>query len=562
MQKLKQKGAALILIAFIIGLAASAYLLYALNPERLRAEQDKKTMQSLNEAKQALIAWSVSHPNTPGLMPYPDRNNDGNYDDTSDCYASNKSFAYNFVLGRLPLFKNDPNCVNLKQTVSSGVSGDFRDGTGERLWYEVSSNLLHDYEKNGGDINGTSPVINPSIINIPDTWLVVLDRNGNLISDRVAAVIIAPGLPSGDQDRSSGIANANQYLDKIVMADGTPYKNYGYSLPGLPQKFIIGDDFRIVAKNDPAYKNQSIEPYYYNDKLVYITIDELMYALEKRVGAEVKVAIKNYQSSTGYNPYAAIMGGNKNYSCITGKLVGALPIAAPHASSCTYIGDSAIASSTDCSFAEVESVIFTKTGSNFDHENGECQFNGKVCTCTGEGDCSRNSSKFACNKDGKCSANMAGSYTFTGGAFDEVTGQCSSSCGSDIACTGIGSGLFTHSNCTDSRFNTAATNSKLPNWFTDNLWQNYLYYAAQRGASPTITAHGRDGITALAITTGAPIIAAPFASKGSQQVRLSCNLADNMDTTVNATGNVTNAYEPLNKQRSQSYNDQLFVISP
>jgi hypothetical protein len=562
----KQKGAALILMAFIIGLAAIAFLLHALDPARLRAEQDKKTMQTLNEAKQALIAWSVSHPNTPGLMPYPDRNLDLNYDDTSDCYATNKTFDTKFTIGRLPLFKSDPNCVNAKNNVNSGVLGDFRDGAGERLWYEVSQNLLHDYNNAGGAIpNGTSPIINPSIVNTPaNPWFIVRDRSGAIVSDRVAAVIIAPGSPSGVQDRSGGIANANQYLDKIVMADNTPYKNYDYQLPALPPEFIIGDDYRTVAKNDPTYKNQTVEPYYYNDKLVYITIDELMAAIEKRVAAEVKVAVKNYKLSTGNNPYAAIMGGNKNYSCVNGQLAGALAISPTHSSSCTYTGVSASSSNVSCGFSEISAVEFTKTGSNYTVSSGACQLSGKVCTCTGLGSCKVGLLQpFTCSAAGVCSASSAGSYRFFGGGFDSVTGKCATTCGADISCTGIGGGSLAHSSCTDSPFNDVTTNSSLPLWLTNNLWQDYIYYAAQRGASPTLTAGARNGITALTITASYPIVAAPFAaSKAASQARLRCNLTDYLDTNINATGNLTNTYEPINRPRSLNYNDQMFVISP
>jgi hypothetical protein len=340
MQKLnqtiaRQKGAVLILLAFIIGLGVLAYLLHAFDPARLRLEQDKKTYQTLNEAKQALIAWAVSHPNTPGLMPYPDRKGDGNYDDTSDCYISTVNFNYLFTLGRLPLFRNDPFCINPKNNVVNGVSGDFRDSAGERLWYEVSKNLLHDYKDNGGNPNGTSPIINPGIVNNPAyPWFTVRDRSGTVITSRVAAVIIAPGEPIGGQDRSGGIADPNQYLDKITMADNTVYQNYNYPTSDINVKeFIIGENFKTVAKNDPTYKNQSIEPYYFNDRLVYITIDELMAAVEKRVGEVVRSSLKTYQDTNGYYPYAAQLGTNVMYSGSQNLKSGFLPV---NPQNCSY----------------------------------------------------------------------------------------------------------------------------------------------------------------------------------------------------------------------------------
>ena len=550
----KQKGAVLILIAFIIGLATAAYLLKTLNASNLKAEQDAKTMQSLKEAKAALIAWAVSHPNHPGIMPFPDRNDDlpQGYDGKSDCVTVGVTGAH--LIGRLPLL-SDVNCV----TPQVGLNIYGKDGAGEPLWYSVSINLVR---MNDASAN---PIINPSIVNTPASpWFVVRDRSGTVISDRVAAVIISSGAPFPNQDRSGGIANPDQYLDKIVMADNTPYKNYGYQdLATNPvQEFIIGDDYRNVAKNDPTYKNQAIQPYYYNDKLVYITIDELMAALEKRAAAEVKVAIKNYKVSTGYYPYTSILGGHKNYSCVVNKLAGALPMVPSHISSCSYNGITAFTSNSVCNFTEVDSIVFTKTGTNFNMSNNNCTFNGKTCTCIGAGSCTRGGSQFVCDVAGICLANVAGSYKFGGGAFDSVTGKCASTCGSDIACSGVGAGNFTHSACTDSPFNSVITNSQLAPWFSANAWQDYIYYALQRGASPNLIVGAKTGVNALAITTGYPIIAPFFSSKGADQARLSCAMNDNLDTNVNVNGNLTNVYETLNKPRNQNYNDQIFIISP
>ena len=561
----KQKGVALILMTFIIGLGVIAYLLHALDPQRLKLEQDKKTYESLNAAKQALIAWSVSHKYTPGQMPWPDRNADG----SSDCVTT--PFQYIYLLGQLPSKPDTSPCLdpNNGSTSYAGLSSypslgqEFRDAGGNRLWYAVSRNLVYDSEHN------ESPIINPGMINPPYavtpylrqggtqpyTWLRVLDRNGNLVSDRVAVVIIAPGEPVGGQNRAAIAPGASEFLDsfKIGIAN---YKNSDSAIPD--EDFIMGEDSRTVPVSDPTF----VQPYYFNDKLVYITIDELMAALEKRAAAEVKVAVKNYKLSTGYNPYAAIMGGDKNYSCVAGKLAGALPIAPSHTSSCSYTGVSGTSSTSSCSFTEVASVIFNMS-SNFTGNAGACQYSANVCTCNGAGSCTNAAQTFTCNAAGACSANIAGTYKFSEGGFDSVTGNCTTTCGSDTSCAGLGSGSFAHSSCADSSFNSVTTNSKLPTWFTNNLWQDYIYYAAQRGASPTLNAGGRSGITALTITTGYPIISAPLAvSKGSPQLRLSCNLADHMDTSVNATGDITNIYEPLNKPKGQNYNDQIFVISP
>ena len=589
----KQKGAALIFMAFIIGLAVIAYLLHALDPARLRLEQDKKTMQTLNEAKQALIAWSANHPNTPGLMPYPDRNNDGNYDDRSDCFASNVNFAPNFTLGRLPLFQNDPNCINAKNIISTGLEEDFRDGAGERLWYEVSSNLLHDYKNNGGNPNGTSPVINPSIVNNPNPiypWFVVRDRNGAVISSRVAAVIISPGALSGTQDRSGGIANANQYLDKIVMADGTPYQNYGYQVPATNpiQEFIIGDDYRAVAKNDPTYKDQLIEPYYYNDKLVYITIDELMAAIEKRVLEETKHTLKTYYATNNYYPFAAGLGSSTNPNqSVQGNYRGLLPVKAPLTHTCTCTGST---KTCNCNFSVVSSISFTRnsgsfvvTGGGLNAPTGACTvsaINNKVCTCNGAGSCKRSSGavQFSCTACGQCFATVVGTNIFnTTGTFTGSTGICTNT-SSQASCPTTANGTFTFGASADLPIPSMPTAGGLPTWFLANQWEDYIYYATSSNctssganctsATPQLTVGSTPNNRAILASPGPEIISTPFAASKAaiQSSRPSCDLKDYLDTVENtnqavANGSQDNLYQPT-QIRGQSYNDQIVIVAP
>lgn len=574
----KQKGAALILMAFIIGLGVLAYLLNSFNLERMRLEQDKKTYQTLNQAKQALIAWAVSHPNTPGLMPYPDRKNDGNYDDTSDCYASAVNFNYIFSLGRLPLFRNDPNCINAKADVIFGVSGDFRDGNSERLWYEVSKNLLHDYKNNGGNPNGTSPIINPSIINAPAyPWFTVIDRSGTVISNRVAAVIIAPGQPIGGQDRSGGVADPNQYLDKITMADNTVYENYNYPTSDINVKeFIIGDNLKAVARNDPTYKDQSVEPYYYNDKLVYITIDELMAALEKRVGEEVRNALKRYHDTNGFYPYAAKLGSTKLYACETNNQNGFLPVTnpAPVSATCNYnrVGFNV---ATDCAaggFGNVNSILLRRSVTNFTAEVGACTFSGRNCSCTGAGNCSRGAQTFQCDANANCnytSTAEAGEIRFIGGDFDVATklGRCTAAItpgdacqmsAVDVRCAGIGAGSATRNVCTDPVFNTGT--SQLPAWFINNRWQDYVYYELTRPTDMVGLTVGNKAAGAAVVSTGRPINSAPFSFKGSAQIKPSCLVNDYLDSSENVSTNST--YDTTSLQRTSNYNDQTFVVPP
>ncbi len=609
--RFSQQGAVLILMAFILGLGTVVYLLKAFDAASLQAKQDAKTYQTLKEAKAALIAWAVNHPNTPGLMPYPDRNGDGNYDNTSDCYASNVSFNTQFTLGRLPLFQNDPNCITHDTidlsgvhdvSAASGLGEDFRDGAGERLWYEVSSNLLHDYKSTGPHSNGTSPVINPDIVNNPSyPWFVVRDRNGVVISNRVAAVIISAGAPVGAQDRSSGIADANQYLDKIVMADGTPYKNYGYQVLGVTpvQEFIIGDDLRLVAKSDPTYKNQSIEPYYYNDKLVYITIDELMAALSRRVAAEAKVQLVNYKSATatssppGYYPYASAMVSVEYYQK-SNQYTGFLPIQQPvqtSPKSCSVTYANVNSSSAVCDFSSITNVEFTRTSGTFTSVTGTgCSRinSNKTCSCaitSGSSRCNGSSGRrFTCTTSGCSTAGtLPGSYVFKG-VFSFTTSPKNVKANSfSGACSGCGdntntatcaytattpSGSFSYSvTTTPAAFNSATTSSVLPAWFIANSWQDYLFYAVSSNCTygqlcnaPDINVGSKSSIQAMIAATGAPIVSVPFAVKGSAQSHSGCDVKEYLDSTENT--NLDVKFEANNKLKASNYNDQTFVVAP
>jgi hypothetical protein len=579
MQKLnkqisKQKGAVLILMAFIIGLGVLAYMLHAFDPARLRLEQDKKTYQTLNEAKQALIAWSVSHQYTPGQMPWPDRHLDpGIYDGSSDCATT--AFQYSNLLGQLPSLPDTSPCLDKNNGLSvyAGLSTypslgqDFRDAQGNKLWYAVSRNLVRKYDAPASD-----PAINPNIINAPTyQWLQVLDRNGNLVSDHVAAVILAPGDALDGQDRA-GAADASQFLDRFQIGAAV-FNNRGYATDD--EDFIMGDDSRNVSTNDLTY----VQPYYFNDKLVYITIDELMAALEKRVGEQVRTSLKTYQDANGYYPYAAQLGTATNFACeltssagITGLTSGFLPV---DNQSCTYTRIGAAQTSLICtqpifdaSTSGITQVRFDRTsGGTFTAVNsGLCVRNSTTrCTCTGSGSCGSGASTVTCTSTNCSSNGMMGSYRVTSGKFRFRSAGCAfttfptktaASCSNSNSVITCNTSNGTFSSCGDVEFGTL-----LPSWFKTNQWQNYVYYRLTRPVLASLTVGTRNA-EAVLVTVGKPINATPFAvSKAAAQVRPSCNTLNNyLDSAENANGDAV--YDATSIQRNASYNDQTFVVEP
>jgi len=557
-----QQGAVLMLIAFIIGLGAAAFMYKMFNASNLQAAQDEKTMRVLNEAKSALIAWAVSHPNHPGQMPYPDRNLDGNYDGYSDCFATNQSFDYKFLLGRLPVHGLDPNCNHHGITVAAALGADFRDATGEPLWYAVSKNLVHDYYG-----TGSNPIINPSIANIATDWIEVVDRNGNVISNRVAAVIIAPGTSVDGQDRSSAAPEASEYLDRIVRSsDGVPFKNYGYPLNQFDDnQFIIGEDGRTVGANDTVFQ----KPYYFNDKLLFITADELLAALEVRAANELKNALLNYFEpvsgdrpngrGVGYFPYAASLGSSKDYACVTSSVAGVLPInsVAPTSFTCSYSrGGGVTSASCSTGFTNISSIDMRRNNNNFTSSSGSCAHSGRDCACTGAGSCSRNGQTFSCNASGSCAANFSGTITFKGGDFTSASSRCSLC--NDATCSGAGAGIAARDSCADPVFNTGG--SQLPTWIMENKWHDYFYYASSRNGIK-LTSGSKVNIDSLLIGTGRSIVTPRIvASKVGDQLRPSCAVSDYLDSNENA--NSDEIFDGVNLTRTQNYNDHTYIVAP
>nr|VFK15173.1 MAG: hypothetical protein BECKLPF1236B_GA0070989_107311 [Candidatus Kentron sp. LPFa] len=282
-----QSGAASILVLGIIVLVWVGIFLgrpgRGLPPQLRYAEQ---TALALAEAKQALIGWAVSHPNAPGSLPWPDRNADGNYDGDSDCASlwSGATFNPAFLLGRLPWRGRTNPC----ERVHGGLGVDIRDGAGERLWYGVSRNLIRRYQSPAG-----YPLINAELANsAPFPWFTVRDAGNNLISDRVAVVLLAPGVALNGQDRSGVAPNAKNYLDihgqtGIDNADSDNCFDDNAGCGG-----VDGEEF-VLADMDSAF----------NDRLVFITTDELVAKVERRVLNEADKVLDGYRKTMGVYPW-------------------------------------------------------------------------------------------------------------------------------------------------------------------------------------------------------------------------------------------------------------------
>ena len=99
--------------------------------------------------------------------------------------------------GRLPWREVDLGAMRYVR----GLGGvDYRDGYDGRLWYALSLNNTRTFSKalqRRGGVNSIAPLNPHRLLRLYEDWLVVRDLYGNVISDRVAAVVLSPGANFG-----------------------------------------------------------------------------------------------------------------------------------------------------------------------------------------------------------------------------------------------------------------------------------------------------------------------------------------------------------------------------
>ena len=308
-----QCGAVLLLALTVVLLAGTSVLLTRLEgAAAVRAREAVVTARALAGARRALIGWSVGaglsgsgtgHP--PGVLPFPDRNTDkGGYDGRADCVTSWLSDRH--LIGRLASAGETSPCP------ARALGVEFRDGSGEPLWYAVSRNLVN---HRGG--SAPDPPINPGLLDATPAypWLRLVDAGGGVVhgSDgeplEIAAVIVAPGPPLVDQDRAGAAPGPAEYLDRVTVG-GVTYDNADSDgcrdavtgagahadCPGRTgEEFILYPDSRDTAADSDSF----------NDRIAWITAGELLRAAEARALGEMAVVLERYRSVHGVYPWMA-----------------------------------------------------------------------------------------------------------------------------------------------------------------------------------------------------------------------------------------------------------------
>lgn len=268
---MRQRGVAVLLLMLIIVMMG----IYLLTDQKMMNaggfRQEKTTLSTLVEARDALAGRAVKDENRPGSLPCPDANNDG----VADMFYGNECPSY---IGRLPWKTLD--------------LPDLRDGAGERLWYALSRSFRDhpSAEPINSDTKGSLKVFAPD-------GATDLTQPGS----EAVAVIFAPGTAIGNQIRDTVVADcpatgtrlgrnlcANNYLEAVNCPGSNCRNNASGSGP-----YIYG---QVMDANGKILVN---------DTLLVVRARDIMPVVEKRVAKELKGLLQAYYAQNGYYPYPA-----------------------------------------------------------------------------------------------------------------------------------------------------------------------------------------------------------------------------------------------------------------
>lgn len=300
----RQRGLALYLLVFVLSVAAVSLFAAFLPSSAVRYASVAQDAALLAQSKAALVGWAVSRAASgerPGDLVRPDSfastESPYNYDGNSDTGCMDATSG-----DGLPLIASgiDLRCFGRLPWRTLGMTVDNapeHDPTGVMPWYAVSGNVVDP---------GCVTVLNSETANLTYPggfgcgvtsqlqypWLTVRDGRGNVISNRVAFVVIIPGAPVPGQSRpaSPNLAGPGAYLDSVTVPAGC-------AAPCVPGTYSNADRDNDFIAGDPSDT--------FNDRLTFVTIDELMAEIEKRVASEVRAAIKAFRTSYTTYPWMA-----------------------------------------------------------------------------------------------------------------------------------------------------------------------------------------------------------------------------------------------------------------
>ncbi len=323
------RGFAVLLILLGLMIVGGIVVLKAFNANSGKLARQQVDTDVLARAKLALLMRAIydeAEGWRPGNLLIPDYL-DGTaigYDGVSGngCQNFASPNGLPLIQGTNPTVRVDMRCIGRLpwKTLGMDVSlnKDFsqlsnrHDDLGEVPWYAVSANLNDPNcftVLNSATLNAPAPAQAPApgalcnSTNPVHPWLTVHDESGKILSSQVAAVLILPGVALAGQARPSSpepplpprpAVGTAQYLDAMTVTDVTGCA----SLPGAPAAPCVIDN--AARTNHFVLGNASAT---FNDRLLYITVQELTEQVQKRVAAQVRGSIKEYVAVTGKIPW-------------------------------------------------------------------------------------------------------------------------------------------------------------------------------------------------------------------------------------------------------------------
>jgi hypothetical protein len=244
--KHSQRGISLILLIFLIGLAATGFAIRSLSSGSVQIKRNVESTEALKEAKDAVVGYALTYTTSSNVF------NPGRFPCAEDAG----------VIGGTTEGQSMPSCstsYNPGRLAWRSLNlGDLRDGNNDSLWYALSPAF-----------NNSAAVINS---NISPT----LGVDG--VSNSVIAIIFSPGSVLSTQSRPT-----------FTTPSGPTVTNY-----------LDGSN----SDNDANFVTGTTSTTF-NDKSVTIKPDDIFPVLEKQVLGDIKNYLVAYKAKWHAYPFPA-----------------------------------------------------------------------------------------------------------------------------------------------------------------------------------------------------------------------------------------------------------------
>lgn len=366
----KQQRGVVLLVILLVTITFGGYFgVRALNAAVARSGIDEHEGENiLAQSKAALLAWSATTDENlpsltptvappygvrafrPGTLPYPDLATGAADAIPSDGYSDRGCARTTWIgTGILRPVSNTTVLTLLQRTtlrcfgrlplktigLAHLANDDPADSTGRWPWYIVSANLvaINDFcpvrldstITTGGLPAGTTQCGDINSPTVPFPWITILDPFGQTVSTRGAAVILLPGpvttrQPGNVRQTRSATALPSAFLDTVDNVLCPAGRCDNGSLNQSPGMTFI----QCVSPSTTAGDIRFPANYACNDRLSYITIDELFSFVARRIERDFVRCLTEYKNNNlGNYPWA---GQPDNPSAvIAGATVGSFP---------------------------------------------------------------------------------------------------------------------------------------------------------------------------------------------------------------------------------------------